>query len=189
LALSLAACGDSTSDDPPDGARLISVTLGAKDSAGAHLYAFAVRVSRVTVELSSGEAIDGGPTNVDVLSGGLLFESRSDAAPEEIELRFDEPPEGGGVVPGARTAAYLSCTIDGERFEYHGKELARVRLALTRESIDLRFNLENLLDGIVAEDFDDPPPHLIDETHNVAIGDLFEKRLAGAVSVCDACED
>ncbi len=188
LALLLAACGDPPGDDPPDGARLIAVTLGAKQSAYAHLYSFAVRVSRITVDMSSGDDVVGGPANVDVLGGGLLFESRSDATPEEIELRFDQPPEGTGVVPGARVAAYLSCAIDGERFEYHGKELERVRLPVTSETIDLRFELDDLLDGIETTDFEDPPPHFIDETHNAAIAELIEERLAAAVSVCDACK-
>ncbi len=186
LAMCVAACGDPREDDPPPGDRLIRASLGAAESDGIHLYAFAVRVSSVRVKMSSGRDITSGPTNVDVLRGGLLFEVRGNATPTEIELRFEEPPQGSGVVPGARVAAYLSCSIGGERFDYYGEELDDVRLAISGEDIALRFDLAGLLDGV--SDFEDPAPHRIDEDHNDDIAELLEERIAASLRVCDACD-
>lgn len=189
LAMFLAACGtDGPGDDPPDGDRMVRVTLGSTEGDASHVYAFAVRVSRLSVEMSAGPDIVGHPTNIDVLHGGLLLETRSDEVPRRVEVRFERPPDGNGVVPGERVAAYLTCSIEGEHFEFHAEELEDVELPVSSDDIHLRFDLDGLLDGITADQFEDPAPHLVDKDHNEHIADLIETRLKGALGVCDACE-
>lgn len=180
MALCLAACGDPRRDDPPDGDSLIRATLGAINGAGVDLYAFAVRVSSVRVKMSSGRDITTGPKNVDVASGGLLFEVRSDATPREIELRFDEPPQGSGVVPGARVAVYLSCGVDDDQVDFHGDELDDVTLDVSKPHIALRFDLNGVFDGIDLDDLDD------DDDNDAA--ELLEERLAASLRLCDECD-
>ena len=191
LALLLVACGNEPpgqGDDPPDGDNLIRVSLGVIGNEDGHIFSLLMRCSRIIVKMSDGDDIVGPAWNADVLRGALLLERRSDAVPREVELRFEHPPDGSGVLPGEELAVFVGGLVDGEAFEYRAEEIESARVAVSSSRIDLRFDVSAWLDDLTADSFEDAAPHRVDEGSNDAVAELLENQIAHSLRVCTSCD-
>ena len=190
LALFLAACGDEApeGDDPPDGENLIRVSLGVTGNDDGRIYALLMRCSRVIVKMSDGDDIVGPAWNADVLRGAFLLERRSDALPREVELRFEHPPDGSGVVPGEELAVFVGGLVEEEAFEYRAEELESASVTVTTPRIDLRFDVSRWLNGLTRASFEGQQPYRVDEQNNEQIAQDLEEVISDSLTVCSECD-
>lgn len=191
IALVLAtACGGGGykgGDDPPDGIWLARISLGTSGNDG-QIYAFMVRVSDVQLRLDSGDHLAAGPMSVDALRGAVILEQRNDSIPQELDVRFDTPPNGGGVLPGERIAVYVGGLVDGQPFEYRSDEIEHVQLPVTDEHIATRFDVSSWTTGWSATQFEDAAPHQLNDTVNTTMADQLGQRISHSLKVCATCD-